>query len=285
MRHSRLIEYIALALLFWVILPASAQAGTIHIEWDAVPYATGYRVYYGESPGAYTHTMTVGPQPQATLGNLADCTTWFVAVKTLRQTEESVGFSNEISGWARPEISAIEPSVSEQGDQFTLDVHGANFKPGGRLSLDPDSVPADVHGDALVRIDSTSVLSCSHLQASVTVEPTARGVRAMEVGSFAFDFVVRNPDAVFGLRRSGFEIRFDRLRWDINRDDPDSEDRIDGADLSWLSYSYGSREGEAFYDPDADLNGDGIVDGEDLAFLASGFGLCWSGSAWSAEAC
>ena len=156
---------------------------------------------------------------------------------------------------------------------------------GAQVTLEQSAVPTDLDGNPLFRVESWSVLSCNRIQALVSVEPATRGVRAMQVGDFLFDWQVRNPDSVFGAAGLGFEVEFDPSRWDINRTAAGSLDRVDGEDLSWLAYSYGSREGEPFFNPDSDLSGDGIVDGEDLAYLAAGFGRCWSGTAWTQEAC
>jgi hypothetical protein len=48
---------------------------------------------------------------------------------------------------------------------------------------------------------------------------------------------------------------------------------------------FGTEAGDALYNPDLDMDGDGWVDGEDLSYLASNFGECWSGTDWSAAAC
>ncbi|MDD5773894.1 MAG: fibronectin type III domain-containing protein [bacterium] len=50
------------------------------------------------------------------------------------------------------------------------------------------------------------------------------------------------------------------------------ENRVDGYDLIMLSISFGSRIGDDYYNPNADLNGDGVIDGIDLSILANNFG-------------
>ena len=55
-------------------------------------------------------------------------------------------------------------------------------------------------------------------------------------------------------------------------------------DTIWLSRLFAAREGQADYYPDADFNGDGWVDGNDLAYLVSNLGRCWNGSNWSVSA-
>lgn len=174
--------------------------------------------------------------------------------------------------------------VRHPGGQFTVDISGAHYRTGAGLVLDDVAVPKDILGNPLFRVESWSVLSSNRMQALVNIEPAARGVRAMPVGDFLFGGEVRNPDTVLGTASLGFEVLFDLSRWDINRSDAGTVDRVDGADLSWLAYAYGSADGEPLYAPDADLTGDGIVDGEDLAYLEAGFGRCWSGTARTEEA-
>ena len=188
-------------------------------------------------------------------------------------------------GWPRPEVHQVTPSAAEQSSQSVVTITGANFKPGAQFILDGGDAFIDYQGNSLVNVQSAGVISCNEIQALVSAEPAARGSRAAEVGLSPFSVEVINPDSIWGSRNVNLEILFNRDRWDINQDDPATEGRIDGSDLSWLAYSYGSIEGDALYNPDADLNGDGIIDGIDLAYLASGFGLCRSGSVWVAGDC
>lgn len=285
MQLSRRIGHIVLGIAVCVLSVSIPRPGEIQLRWDTVPGASGYRVYYGTVPGVYTRSLTVGPFGGAVVRGLADCTTWYLAVKAYNQSGESPAFSNEVSGWPRPAIASISPASALQGARFTLELSGANYRAGADLELGDLAVPKDIDGNPLFRVESWSVLSCNRIQALVSVEPATRGVRAMQVGDFLFDWQVRNPDSVFGAAGLGFEVQFDPSRWDINRSGTGTLDRVDGEDLSWLAYSYGSREGEPLFSPDSDLSGDGLVDGEDLAYLAAGFGRCWSGTAWTEAAC
>jgi hypothetical protein len=270
-----------MALLF----AAPALAGEICMEWEAVEGASGYRIYYGLSAGNYSNSVDVGNVTDVDLEGFNDCTTYHLAVKAYNAAGESLQFSNEISGWSRPEISAYGPSVIAQGGQVTLNISGSNFRSGAELLYDQADIPVDAEGTPLVRFENISVLSCSQVQALMTVEPTTRGVRAMEIGDFLLDFSIRNPDTIFGSRPVSLEITFESARSDINRSDVTTTDRVDGKDLVWLAYAFGSNEGEPYYNPDADLNGDGLVDGIDLAYLAGSFGMCWNGSSWTTSAC
>jgi hypothetical protein len=260
-------------------------AGTIRLRWDPVAGAAGYRVYVGTTSQSYTDVIQVFGATEAEIPGLADCRSHYLAVKAFNAAGESIDFSNEIEGWPRPEVTPRAPFAVMQGAQLTLDVPGNNFQPGADVVLMASGIPTDTEGTPLVRIDSVAVLSCSQIQALVTVEPTARGFRAMEVGTFPITFEVYNPDSVYGSGPVALDVQFDPARLDINRADADTRDRVDGKDLVWLAFAHGAAEGQPRYSADADLNGDGLVDGVDLAYLASGFGACWTGSAWSTGGC
>lgn len=265
---------------FLLLTTASALfAGEIRLRWDAVTGATGYRIYHGVDSGAYSGSSYVGNVLEASVGGLANCTEHYVAVKAVNSAGESTTFSNEIVGWPRPEVQS-QTAILMQGTQMTLDIRGVNFQPGAELVL-TSGVPVNQLGEQLIRVESAAVLSCQQLQALFTIEPTARGFRAMEVGHFTVTFEVFNPDSVYGSGPVQLEVRLNPTRLDINRSDSHTRDRVDGKDLVWLAYAHGTQEGQPRFNADADLNGDGVVDGEDLAFLAPGFGSCWNGSAWA----
>lgn len=238
-------------------------AGTISLEWDPVPEAEGYRVYYGTSSGQYTDYVNVGNTTSTTLNVFADCTTYFLAVKAFNSSGESDSFSEEISGWARPEIHTVSPSARRQGSQFTLEIQGANFMTGADLEIDNPNV----------FVESVSS-SCDRVTAALTVEPTSRDVRPAEIGTFRIEIV--NPDQVYGAEADAFEVQIEPERFDINVSTETSRGRVDGQDTIWLASNFGAEEGSASYDPDCDLDGNGWVDGDDLSFLAAEFGRCWN---------
>ena len=167
-----------------------------------------------------------------------------------------------------------------QGSQFVLEIPGANFREGVAL----DSLLRSVDGSALARVDSLTYHSCNLIEAVVSLEPMARGARAMAIG-FSALLHARNPDGVAGTGPATLEVQFDVSRADINRANPRSVDRVDGSDLAWLAFAHGTAEGEPRYNPDADLTGDGLVDGEDLALLATFFGQCWTANGWAIGTC
>jgi hypothetical protein len=262
-----------LAVALGVVLAAPIHAGTISLGWDAVQGATGYRIYYGTSSAQYPSNLNVGNVTEATVTGLTDCTSWFLAVKAYNSFGESPDFSGEISGWPRPVLNTASPPAALQGAQFTLDVRGTNFRAGSTVEID----------NPYVFLGPPAVPSCSQIQVAATIEPTARGARPAEIGQYSLSVV--HPDDVFGTRVGLFEVQINPERFDVYRDPGPSEGRIDARDIHRLSRLFGSREGDPTYDRDADLDGDGWLDGNDLAHLASNLGRCWNGTTWIAAAC
>lgn len=286
MRADRLTK-ITIATGFLISIAATgAFAGQVEIAWDSVTGATGYRAYYGTTSGQYTGTQDMGNATSGNLTGLNDCTTYYIAIKAYNNAGGiSADFSNQVIGWARPELDSVGPVQLEQGDQLTLNIDGANFAAGADINLVVENVPQSEFGEDLLRLDNISVISCNRIQALVTVEPTTRGLRAMEIGAYTMNLDVVNPDQVFGAGTETLNVLFAPYRSDINRDEPSTEDRVDGRDLVWLAHAFSSSTGDSDYMNDADLSGDGRVDGDDLSLLGMYFGKCWNGSAWNDSAC
>jgi hypothetical protein len=124
-----------------------------------------------------------------------------------------------------------------------------------------------------------------HLQVLATVEPTSANVQPAQVG--LHDVTVANPDDVYGLQQSGFEVLINPARFDINKSDPATTNRIDGKDTIYLSRIFASSRTQPPVRPRLRLRRDGWVDGADLTYIAINLGRCWSSSngTWSASAC
>jgi hypothetical protein len=250
-----------------------AHAGVIMLSWDPVAGATGYRVYYGNQAGQYPQSVDAGNTTSATLTGLTDCVDWHLAVKAYNAAGESPSFSNEVVGWPRPEVGTPAPAAQIQGSQFTLEVTGSNFQPGATVEIDNPNV----------FLDAVAVLACDRIQIAATIEPTARGVRPAQVGRYTLSVV--NPDTVYGARSQGFEVQINPQRFDLDDRAGPSQDRLDGRDTIWVSRLFASREGDPNYQPDSDFDGDGWVDGNDLAYIVSNLGRCWDGTQWNVAAC
>lgn len=253
---------------------SAASAGSITLAWNAVAGAAGYRVYYGNASGQYTGSKDVGAATSTALSGLADCVEWYVAVKAYNTAGESATYSTEVTGWSRPAVNLSQPRSAMQGAQAAMQIQGANFKPGARLTIN----------NPRVRLNSAVVVDCGRIDIDVTIEPDGPGNRAAQSGTFMV--AVDNPDGTFGQTADGFEVEVDPARFDVNQSTEATRGRLDGADTVWLARLFSSQDGvDALYDPDFDFDGDGWIDGVDLNFLAANFGSCWSGTQWTTQAC
>lgn len=183
----------ALAIIVTGCLVASlpVAAGTMSIAWDPVSDTdlAGYRVYSGTSPGSYSQSVDVGNVTETVL-DLADCQDWFVAVKAYDTAgNESLEYSNEVSGWARPRVAVVTPSAAEAGRTLDLTLDGANYQGGASVEF----------SNTGITVNSVTVNSCNQLRVNVTI---ASGASA---GASNVDVV--NPDLVFGTGVGAFTVQ------------------------------------------------------------------------------
>ena len=181
----------SLIVLVAAVLVASVHAGTISLAWDALehPNLVGYRVYYGPVSGSYAAVLDTGISPEVVINGLPACTLQYVAVKARGSDgAESSVFSNEISGWPRPEIVAAPSQVADRATTTDVMVDGSNFMPGAAVTL---SVPTIV-------VDAVTVVACDRITLRVTVPA---GVATGPVG-----VTVTNPDLVTGSVANAFTV-------------------------------------------------------------------------------
>ena len=271
MASRTLVGSLTVVAVVLALVPAAA-AGSIQLAWDPSDTATSYTVHYGTSPASYTNSRGVGNTTQTTVTGLPDCATLYFAV-TASNVAGTSGYSNEIGSWGQPEITAANPPTAVQGDNaFNFSLTGSNFTAGTTVTQDNPNV----------FLTGVTVVSCNEIQAIATVDPTAAGVRPAQIGPVSF--TVENPDGLDETTQP-FQVLINEARFDINKSDNSTRDRIDGKDTVWIARRFGGQEGDALYHPDFDFNGDGWVDGDDLAYIASNLGACWNGSGWSDSAC
>jgi hypothetical protein len=102
-----------------VTLSRGAVAETVSIAWDAnvETDVAGYRVYYGNSPGAYSKTVDVGNTTTATLQNLTPGATYYLATTAYNTSgveslpSDEVVYTNQL-----PSVALTAPG---NGAQFT----------------------------------------------------------------------------------------------------------------------------------------------------------------------
>ena len=183
---------IAALTIILAALARPAVAGTVSLAWDPVGDTdlAGYRVYYGTAPGTYTQSVDVGNVTQTTIGSLTDCTMYYFGVKAYDTAgNESTSYSNEISGWSRPVVTASNPSAAEQGRTLSRTITGTNFLNGATVAF----------SNTGVTVNSVTVNACGQLTANVTVGAAA--------AAGASNVDVTNPDGVYNTGVGIFTIQ------------------------------------------------------------------------------
>jgi len=250
----------ALRWIFWVgatllliLLPSAVSAGTIRLAWDPVgdPDLSGYKVYYGTSSGVYTNSTPTGSQTSVDLTNLQDCKVYYLAVKAVDANgNESMGFSNEISGMSAPVPSTVSPATAKQATNFqNVTIYGTNFDTQARPDFGPD-----------ILVNSYSASSCNQMIANITI---TQGAKVNSAPAQPRLLTIINNGGPRGSKSGPFSVTFNEVRSDL-----DGSGRVGGRDLLYLQNAFGSVAGGPNYSVDADLNGDGKVDGADVTLLA-----------------
>jgi hypothetical protein len=140
------------------------------------------------------------------------------------------------------------------------------------------------------------------MQSLVSAAGSIVGEQAAEVGKWdATVLAPAGPDGrhVFGTRHQAFEVLINPIRFDVNASDESTGGvkRLTTADTQWLLSSNASflvNPNSCRRDPRylevLDLDGNGMIDGEDIAYVYSSgvtdlLETCWNGTTWSASAC
>jgi hypothetical protein len=270
-------RWIALAcgLVLTALSAPAAMAGSMSLAWDAIadPAVVGYRLYYGTTAGAYTNSVNVGAQTSYNLANLQDCTTYHVAVKAVDSGgRESALFSSEIVGMPAPVVTGITPSAGTQGASLNVTISGSNFD----TQAHPDFVALNaiegIVGPDLV-VNSFGSVSCNQIVANLAIAPAAwvnDATRPRLVGVVNQPRQPSDGNGILGFASDVFRVLFDARRADI-----DGSGRVMDRDFLFWRNAFGSAHGTPPAPPDpaystaVDLNGDGVVDGVDLALLVS----------------
>lgn len=128
--------------------------------------------------------------------------------------------------------------------------------------IDADNTSLTINGVAVATEQSGNNRrrTLTHDTTAATLGCYARvGIRAADLA---------DPPNVTDRVYKEYEVRDGQ----ILRGDIDKSCRVDGADLLAVALAFGSRTGEARYSRTVDINNDGVVDGVDLASIASNFG-------------
>ncbi len=221
----------------------------------------------------------MGDVTSITVTNLPDCVDLHFGVKAVDLGgNESPGFAEFVFGMPQPMVLETTPGLLEQGmEAVTVQVTGANFSSGMQRSDiafdDPD-----------VRVVDLQVISCFELELLLSVGPYLASPEDPDYNG-AGGVVEEVPPAAIGTRSVrvtapdalGRPVRGDApaaldIEFVPQRTDIDGNGRVDGFDLARMARGFGSEYGHgSAYHPDLDLDGDKSVDGIDLSLLAEYF--------------
>lgn len=269
---SRVLRWLfwAAATLGFVLYPSMISAGTIKLAWSPVNDAdlASYRVYYGTISGVYSQWEVAPKEPQSCMvsgggsqqsvscivheiTNLQDCEIYYVAVKAVDANgNESVQFSNEVSGMSAPQIAQVTPSEAKQGvGNLNVLLTGNNFDTQAQPDFGPDII-----------VNSFNSVSCTQIQANISIAPAGR---VNSPPALPRTVSVVNQGGPMGEDAGGFTVLFNERRADI-----DASGRVMTRDLEKLRNAFGTVSGNNAYNINSDLNGDGVIDGADYTLYA-----------------
>ena len=290
-----------------LVASSALHAGMRTVTWDPSPGAAQYHLYYGSSSGDYSGgVVNVGPSTQTTI-ELDDCTRWYFAVTASNNVGES-DYSTEVDWMTPMSVGTVQFQDSapvQQGFQGAVTVTGARFEPGVVLEIDhpgwtcPSGATTNECDAALeerrsaVRLENLSVQDCNTVTAWAAFDSTTPGA-APTVGSY--NLTVTNTDSSSATLSDAFQILLDPARRDPNKSEFWTDDRIDGLDLAGIMQTLPPDQpctccSDATcpsFDYQMDIDGDGWIDGNDLALVYTDhFGLCWDNNQdnWTDQAC
>jgi hypothetical protein len=161
------------------------------LEWTPASGESiaGYRIYAGTRPDALSFAADVPNVPSSTLGNLAGCSYYYVAVKA-RDARGVVSdqYSNVVEGYPHPDIVSVSPAALGRGVSATLVVTGASFVAGAAALFD----------SAKIAVVASRVDACGRMSIDVTIAKNApEGPAAL---------TITNPDGGFGTQQAAVRI-------------------------------------------------------------------------------
>lgn len=108
--------FASVALLVWFLLAGQAGAASVTLVWNPSPdtSVTGYRIYYGVTPGQYTNSIAVGNVTSNSVSGLVTGVTYYFATTAYDATGVQSPFSNEISFNAATSRVQVHTSSSHQ---------------------------------------------------------------------------------------------------------------------------------------------------------------------------
>lgn len=122
---------LALAITALCLQGFSARAASVEVEWDPttlriddspVTEITGYRLYFGTSPGEYEHMVEVGTATSSLVEGLAEAQNYYFAATALDSYGTESGFSEEMVWSTANQDADALPDAWEEAQFGSVDV-------------------------------------------------------------------------------------------------------------------------------------------------------------------
>lgn len=272
---SRSARPLAVALAVLCLLAGgwgSVRAQVVDVQWNpnAEPDLDGYRLYAHTDPNTYSldpnqaravaFTVNVDSSTTSyTFTGLTTGVTWYFSITALDVSGNESGFPVNTSTppyvfaipSVTPVVRSLSPSSATQGDSnLNVTISGSNFDVGSTVDMGPGITVNSVNDSG----------APTRLVANVSVAQLAQA-------SYR-DIMVTNPGGASASKQAAF-----RVDVNVDRVDLDSSGRIDNGDFLALLAGYPASIGDAVYSTANDFDVDGNVDGADLAFFFTYFGM------------
>ena len=218
-----------------------AAAGSLNLAWAPSPdeVTAGYKLEVLTDDGRVVSTIDAKEATTAAVDHLADGQFYRFRVRPYDQWGNAGEPSAEVRTMPSPKVFGVD-RFAFVGGQATFVLSGANVAPGARVvSLRPGMV-----------VGSVQVLSDS------AVRVAAAGPAA-SLAPLPGELVVHNP-----VRRSDAFVAAHPELLDV-----DHSGTVDAQDLGIVAALFGVDSRSPRYNPDADVNGDGLIDGEDASLV------------------
>lgn len=227
-------------LLLGLALPA--RAGELALSWAPSndELTAGYEIEVEDASGRVVQVVDVKEETRFLVESLNDEAFYTFRVWPYDKWSARAGqASGELKSMPAPRIDQLEQVLPVNGG-LQIDLIGANFSQTARVA-------ARREGWVIV---SSAFVAPGRLR--IQVKSPASGEAPLPA-----DFLVLNPvrraDAYFTAHPEILDI--------------DQSGKVDRQDLDLVVAAFGARNGDSRFRPELDLNGDGIVDGEDQAPL------------------
>jgi hypothetical protein len=232
---------VALGLGTAILSAGFTPAGEISLSWQKNhdDVTAGYAVEVVDAGGQVREVIDAKNTTTARVTDLADGQVYTFRVRPYDQWGNRADEpSTELVTMPAARVDGLE-NWKSSGRTATADLVGINFAQGARV---------------ISRLQGMKVLSA-------TTTDTARLQVTIEDASgrmpLASDFFVANP-----ARRSDAYVTAHRGLLDVNRDGT-----VNHADVVAVVSAFGAKVGDAAFSRDLDVNGDGVIDGEDASFI------------------